>query len=50
MSNTKGAKRPTGHRRNANGRRPNATDPVDERVILTEADRTGSADAESAPA
>jgi GTP cyclohydrolase I len=42
MSNTKAAKR-------ANGRRPNATDPVDERVILTEADRTGSADAEYDP-
>jgi GTP cyclohydrolase IA len=42
MSNTKGGKR-------ANGRRPNATDPVDERVLLTEADRTGSADAEYDP-
>ena len=49
MSNTKGAKRPTGHGPNANGRRPNATDPVDERVLLTEADRTGSADAEYDP-
>jgi len=49
MSNTKGAKRPSGQRSPANGRRPNATDPVDERVLVTEADRTGSADAEYDP-
>jgi GTP cyclohydrolase I len=42
MSNTKGAKR-------ANGRRPNATDPVDQRMLVTEADRTGSPDAEYDP-
>jgi len=70
MSNTKGAKRPdghrpdpdghrpdpnghrpdpNGHRPDPNGRRPNATEPVDERVLVTEADRTGSADAEYDP-
>ena len=49
MSNTKGAKGPTARGPAANGRRPNATDPIDERVLLTEADRTGSADAEYDP-
>ena len=42
MSNTKGGKR-------ANGRRPNLADPVDGRVLVTEADRTGSPDAEYDP-
>ena len=42
MSNTKGAKR-------GDGRRPNGADPVDTRVIVTEADRSGSADAEYDP-
>jgi GTP cyclohydrolase I len=42
MSNTKGGKRATSRR--ANGR-----DPIDGRVIVTEADRTGSPDAEYDP-
>ena len=53
MSNTKGAKRAPGHRPNLdsrpNGRRSDATEPVDQRVLATEADRTGSADAEYDP-
>jgi GTP cyclohydrolase I len=43
MSNTKGGKRGT-------TRRPDGTDPTDGRVIVTEADRTGSPDAEYDPA
>jgi GTP cyclohydrolase I len=42
MSNTKGSKRGT-------GRRSNAREPVDPRVLTTLADRTGSADAQYDP-
>ena len=42
MSHTKGGKR-------GNGRRLDGNDPVDGRVIVTEADRTGSPDAEYDP-
>lgn len=42
MSNTKGGKRSA-------GRRPDGADPIDGRVLVTEADRTGSPDAEYDP-